>query len=235
MSYVVCTYLSKLRLPLRQSVWLFSNITKPSNSSFLCRPTIDFTTRRSLFRFVKRPKKEELKIKDNIPDQYKLIYRNPMHRYIWFAQVITSATAVIVGLVTIIKTDFVRYEDAFQTPEISGEAIVYMASFIAVLVVLQLMIHRIPIRIYYLPQQKNYIMIFFGSHPFTSRRVICKAGDVVQLPIATLVPWKESSFEIKNKQKVILFDEYFRRPGDLHVLLGIQDDPDADNPDDKDI
>nr|CAI5838004.1 unnamed protein product [Callosobruchus analis] len=235
MSYVVSTCFSKIRLPLKQSIRLFSNIMKPSSSSFLWHPTQNFTIRRSLFRFFKRPKKEELKIKDNIPDHYKLIYRNAMQRYIWFSQVITSTSAVIVGVSTIIKTDFVKYEDASLMTQISGEMFVYMATFITVLVVLQLMIHRIPIRIYYLPQQKKYIMIFFGGHPLSSRRVVCKAGDVVQLPVTGLLPWKECSFEIKNKQKVILFDNYFRRPGDLHVLLGIQEDPDADNSDDKDF
>ncbi|VEN57989.1 unnamed protein product, partial [Callosobruchus maculatus] len=74
MSYAVCSCFSKLRLPFKQSIRLYSNITKLSNS-FLWRPTHDFASRRSLFRFFnKKPNKEELKIKDNIPDHYKLIY-----------------------------------------------------------------------------------------------------------------------------------------------------------------
>ncbi|CAH1986380.1 unnamed protein product [Acanthoscelides obtectus] len=233
MLYVVGTCFARSSLLLKQPIRLLSTIKNQRNIPFLRRRTLEVTSRRSLFSLFRRPKKEELKIKDNVPDEYMLIYRNRMDRYLMYTQLITSASAAFIVIYTTIKVDYLTRGDTSQLPVVSTEAYFYMAAFVTAIVILQIMMYRTPLRIYYLPQQKKYTMIFYGSYPFSYRRVFCKGGEVVKLPVTGVSPWKECMYEIKNKQKIILLDDYFRRPGDLFVLMGEQEDPDADHNDDN--
>lgn len=190
-------------------------------------------SKRNFYTFFRRETKEQLKVKDDVPDQYNLIYRSTMDRYILFAQIITTVTAFIATVTTIITYDFSNSQLDFSNfkshpREVEGEIYVYMTAFIAIVVILQVMISRLPIRIYNLPQQKKYIFIFYGNYPFTKRKVVCKIGDVFPLSTTGILPWKEGRYLINNEQKVILVDKYFRRPADLYIMLGVQRDPDVD-------
>ncbi|XP_018565100.1 uncharacterized protein LOC108906350 [Anoplophora glabripennis] len=192
-----------------------------------------YVPKRNFYRLFRRETKEQLKIKDEVPDQYTLIYRSTMDRYILYAQIITTFTALIAIVTTIVKHDFSNPQldfSEFRTHprEVDNEIYVYMTAFITIVVILQVMISRLPIRIYNLPQQKKYIFVFHGNYPFSKRKLVCKIGDVVPLPETGVLPWKDGRYLIKNEQKLILVDRYFRRPADLYIMLGVQRDPDVD-------
>lgn len=190
--------------------------------------------KRNFYGLFRRDTKERLKIKDNVPDQYILIYRSTMDKYILYAQIITNVTAFIAIVSAIIKHDFsnTKIDPSLfksQVRQIENEMYVYIGVFVAIVAILQVMISRLPIRIYNLPQQKKYIFVFYGNYPLTHRKVTCKAGDVMPFSESGIMPWRNEQYFIKNEQKVILIDKYFRRSADLYIMLGVQRDPDVDD------
>lgn len=197
------------------------------NKCLFCVP------KRNFYGLFRKKTMQQLKIKDDVPDQYILIYRSMMDKYIFLAQIITSVTAFIVIVTTIIKNDYLNVEldtSLFksQPRQTENEMYVYVATFAIIVAVLQVMVSRLPIRIYNLPQQKNYIFVFRGNYPLTHRKAVCKAGDVIPIPESGILPWNDARYLIKHQQKLILLDKYFRRPADLYIMIGVQKDPDVD-------
>ncbi|KAJ8929423.1 hypothetical protein NQ314_017872 [Rhamnusium bicolor] len=189
--------------------------------------------KRSFFGWFKRPSKNQLKIADNVPDEYILIYRNTMDRYIFFAQLITTLSAFIIIVSSIIKHDLTNMELDFSSwtyppRQTENEIYVYVAAFTCLVVILQVLVSRLPIRIYNLPQQKKYIFVIYGNYPFTQKKLTTKVGEIASLPETGISPWKNDRYIIKNQQTLILLDKYFRRPADLYIMLGVQRDPDVD-------
>ncbi|KAJ8922146.1 hypothetical protein NQ315_004081 [Exocentrus adspersus] len=217
---------------------LKANIYNKYNSKVepLFRSPIRFSVpKRNFFQYFRRAKAtpEELKIKDNVPDQYALIYRCKMERYLLYTQVVTVVCATVVSLCLIIRYDFsdIHYDYSdWKTPhrQVKNEYFVYLGSLITLVVFLQIVVSRLPVRIYNLAQQKKYILVFYGNLPFSTKRAICNVGDIVPLPEIEVLPWGQDRYMLKNKRNLIIFEQYFRKPADLYIMLGVQKDPDAD-------
>lgn len=184
---------------------------------------------RNLFRF-KKATAEHLKIKDNVPDQYNLIYRNTMDKYLVTAQIISTSCALFLVLILLYidspKEKF-RPKKKDQPKHIENETQIFTAFLICFCVTLQAVISKLPIRIYNLPQQDKYLFVFYRSLPLATRNLTCVREEVIKLEETGILPWKDSRYELKNKQNVILLEPYFRRPADLNILLGYQKNDEA--------
>lgn len=193
-----------------------------------------FLSKRCFTKWFKKTKQAELKIIDNIPDSYELIYRSTLERYIFYTQLGTSITTVIIVLTVILlygspKSELTFYGNTEHKPSSDVEDIhLYVAFFFTGVVLLQLLISRLPLRIYYLSQQKKYIFIFPSNLPFQSKRLLCKIGEVEKLPLTGILPWKDARFKIKNEHMAIMVEENFKTPADLYIMLGVQRDPNSD-------
>ncbi|XP_057672183.1 uncharacterized protein LOC130903851 [Diorhabda carinulata] len=192
------------------------------------------TSKRGFFKILRKPTKEDLKMLDDIPDHFKLIHRNTMERYILYTQIGTCLSIVIVVIFCMfsIKSSTKELKFLGQQKHVprstQNELEIYLAIFVALVVILQLIILKMPLRIYYCCKQKKYILIFPTNLPFTYSRMTCEVGDLEKLPLQGILPWKDARFRIKDRN-IILIDDHFRRPADLSVMMGIQKDPDSED------
>lgn len=189
---------------------------------------------RSFFTFFKRTKLRDIKINDNIPDEYKLIYRSTLERYLILGQVATTLTAFTAGVMLVAKLnqESVQLEDSERHERmkplynkarpVDNEIYVYFTVLVGIILSIQVISGKAPVRIYNYPRREEYVMIFNGTLPFTKRKLVCKAGEVFHIPQNSYMPWKESLYEIYRKQEIILMEDSFKRPADLHVMMGIQ-------------
>ncbi|KRT83943.1 hypothetical protein AMK59_29 [Oryctes borbonicus] len=184
----------------------------------------------SFLRFFGKESMEKIKEKDNVPDVYQLIYRNTMSKYLLTAQIFSIALAgfVCVNLIVSQAGD-VLYDTWRTTPgAVKNEVYVYMTVIILISVTMQLFVARMPLRIYHYPKQNQYTMISYGALPGTTRRLTYGLNELTRLESGVL-PWTESSYEIKDQRKVILIEKYFRTPADLNIMLGYQKPPEDED------
>lgn len=186
---------------------------------------------KSLFGLFRQRSSEHFKRKDNIPDGYQLIYRNTMQNYLLSAQLISTILAGFAGGALILREESDKFElgpAAFreQPGTVQNEMYIYMTFFVGFCVVMQYFVQRVPLRIYNYPRQNDYILIFYGALPGTTKRLTCKANEVIKLNKSSiLMPWTESSYQIKDQCRVIMIENFFRTPADLSILLGNQKHP----------
>lgn len=183
---------------------------------------------------LKKPDAKKLKMQDNIPEHYQLIYRNTMYRYLYFAQILTTTTVVIVVLTLFMDGEIgtqINFENWKMKPKsFDSDALVFLSAFLVINTLLQVMINKMPIRIYNYPKRNHYIMVFYGNLPFTKARLSCKVNEIMKLEETGILPWKDSRYEIAEKRSIILMENFFRRPADLNIMLGYQPQ-DADDED----
>lgn len=196
--------------------------------------TFGTSQKRTFYGFWRKPSIDELKIKDKVPANYKLIYRNKIDHYLLLIQIITSTTASIVGLKLIFSDglNFKAFPEKLNDKTFEeSDTLILLTFFIATVVVLQVLLVQLPVRIYNFPQAKKYNLVFYGNIPFTQRTVTCKAGELTDFSArGLLMPWKNDRYLLKDKMKTIyLFEHYFHRPADLYIMMGLQDDPDIED------
>jgi hypothetical protein len=178
----------------------------------------------------------DLKRADDIPDSFELIYRNTMSKYIVGAQVVSMVCGGLVLLTFVFKGDFETMQE--HRAKWSGDArrsdddvFYYVAFFMAILLVVQLMVSQTPVRIYKVPRTSKYIAINYGNF-FGKGRLTFKRGEIYQMEERGVLPWRNSRYIIdsqNNRRTVILMENHFRRPADLNIMLGEQSDPDLDD------
>ncbi|CAH0547496.1 unnamed protein product [Brassicogethes aeneus] len=216
-------YLTQIiRVPCR----LLSNLTSSKLAPFK-----QISQRRTFFNFFKKPRIEELKLKDNIPDEYNLIYKSTMNNYLVIAQYVGGISTIAVGfmvLKTLYKPAVLPNQDIpslyTKARPIDNEVYVYFAVLTGIILVIQLLVSKVPIRIYNYPKRKEYVFVFNGNTPLKSKKVYCKTGEVYPAFHNSFMPWKECNYEIKNKQEIIIVEENFQRPADLYIMMGVQRD-----------
>ncbi|XP_060519365.1 uncharacterized protein LOC132697765 [Cylas formicarius] len=192
--------------------------------------------KRNFFNLFRKPSKNQLRLKDKVPDGYELIYRNIADRYIFLCQLVNGVTILVVGVVTMLDLDQAQKlqfnpNDQLKVAhkQTAKEIVVYISVFIVIYVILQLLVSQVPVRVYCCPKSQKYLSIFYGNLPFTMRRLQFQVGDVKQASNNFMkLPWTEYQYEIKDQQKIILLEQYFRRPADLFIMLGTQRDPDVE-------
>lgn len=186
---------------------------------------------KSFIRFFAKESVQSLKERDNVPDVFELIYRNKMSGYLRAAQIFSSICGSAVCLKLVLSNSWqitLDTDDWAQKPGSNkNDMYVYLWLFITFCVSMQFFVARMPLRIYNYPKQDEYLMIFYGPFPTMTRRLSCKAKEITKQD-AGILPWTESTYEVKNKTRVILIEHYFRRPADWNIMLGYQKNPEND-------
>lgn len=193
-----------------------------------------FSQKRTFYSFWRKPSIEELRVKDKVPDQYKLIYKNSMDNYLLSTQIITTLSAAIVGLCLIVS-DGIPYQLDNKAAAPDNSSIIFITAFALVVVLLQVLLSKIPVRIYSFPQKKKYLFVFYGNMPLTQKTFTCKVGDLIESS-GGITPWKNSRYLLKSgnqRMTIFLLDDFFRRPADLFIMMGLQPDPDTEDTNDK--
>lgn len=198
-----------------------------------CAPILNpkkrnFVFHRTFFQFFKKPSVNTLKEMDGIPPEYILIYRNAMDKYVLSAQIVSTLSAIIVCAVVLFHSQW-EFElntqkwrlDSQPTPG-ESEGFIYASVFVTLCVLLHLVVAKMPIRIYNYPRRQKYVFIFYGTLPTTKKRLVCKINEIIKLEENGLLPWKDSRYEIVQKQKIIMLEHFFRKPSDLNIMLGYE-------------
>ncbi|KAF2883046.1 hypothetical protein ILUMI_23123 [Ignelater luminosus] len=216
--------------PLRTKPQVFVRVfsMQPKCAPILNTKKNNLVFHRTFFQFFKRPNINTLKQIDGIPPEYILIYRNAMDRYLLSAQIVSTVSAIIVCAVVFfysqwefeLNTQKWRMDD--QPNPMENEGFIYATCFVTLCVLLHLIVTKMPIRIYNYPRRQKYVFIFYGILPTTKKRVVCKVNEVIKLEENGLLPWKDSRYEIVQKQNIIMLEHFFRKPSDLNIMLGYE-------------
>lgn len=229
-----------VRLKTLKSVALFSrakfhvlvgDVTKVSK---IKRAHINFNTRFQRFfynRYFRKPSEQKLKEKDKISERYNLIYRANVDKYLLLSQVFSAFSIGIIVLVVITNSDFQDSTSNYDwrtkpTRTSENEIFVYLGTLVLFVVLIQIMVSRIPVRIYNSPDTKDYTFVMRGGLPFMRKYLYCKAAELTKIAETGILPWKESRYKIVsgyNEHPIILLEHYFRKPVDLNILLGYQE------------
>lgn len=179
----------------------------------------------SFFRLPPNSNTSFYKAKDNIPEHYELIYRNTMHRYFLMAQIVSAVSVVAISIAYIWQSEIQKPNlDHWKNKPKTFETDMYMMTIglILINVALQVILHRCPIRIYNNAPTNKYIMVFYDYLPFMKSRLSCQVSDIKKLKETGILPWSDSRYEILSARKVIMLENFFRRPADLNIMLGYQ-------------
>lgn len=173
-----------------------------------------------------KPTTEKLRTKDKVPPEFELIYRNVMSQYLVAAQIFTTVSSAIVTVITIIEAD-IRPAISFdswriQPKNAENEIPAVLVAFLFICISLQVMIMKMPVRIYSHLKMDKYLFVFHGNLPLTTKHLTSKTTEIVKLEGMNILPWKNARFEINNKLNVILMENYFRKPADFNILAGYQ-------------
>ncbi|XP_049829625.1 uncharacterized protein LOC126268137 [Schistocerca gregaria] len=165
---------------------------------------------------------EKIRKQDKLSSDYTLIYRAPMINYVKVAQgLCTGPPLVFCGLLTAnYFSDFLFAEvkdSYFGLTLDQSDMMIFLVSYFLFNVVLYSFISRYALRIY---SNKDHVYktIFQGLLPWNTKELSFKKGDIVRKPSLYFLPWKDSQYSI-GKKKVILLEQYFRRPVDLHDMF----------------
>lgn len=189
------------------------------------------TARRCFYtKFFRTPTEEMWKVKDGIPDHYRLIYNTKFEKYIILCQIFTMISVAGVGLVCLFEQNLsgstVNFDEWRKRPgAVDNEILVYLTCFIAMLVVLNVMVGKLPVRIYHNPKGLSYIFVKHKSLPFTKSYLRCKVNEVVKMEEYGILPWRDIRYKIQNgenEEQILLLDYYFKRPADYNIMLGYQ-------------
>ncbi|KAF7269725.1 hypothetical protein GWI33_017243 [Rhynchophorus ferrugineus] len=187
---------------------------------------------------------------DKIPKNYELMYRNDMDRFIQVTQAMLFVGSTI-SLISIIFNANNYVGPLYQSEETIGKSktdiplkerqrtfCFVVCAMVLVVSVLQMYAARLPVRIYYNPQNRDYIACLYGVIPNTIKKQRIKIGEIK--PLTKIPFWSlygDVTYKHDNGRKFILFENYFRRISDLYIMLGIQEDVRAKGyvkPDDDD-
>lgn len=163
--------------------------------------------------------------RDNIPEEYSLIYKTPMAMYFAVGSFVTTGLVMMIT-VYLLTTDF-EVESLFKPLTEDGKLLIaksktevylFCGLFIFITLTLRFLTKRFVLRMY--SHKKDHIAIFQGPLPGLKTRHSFKSGTVSHIP-----PWsrfiklhEETSFMLDTKKAYIL-EDYFRRPRDLRQML----------------
>lgn len=188
----------------------------------------------TFYTWFARKSESQLKIADNVPKDYKLIYKTTFDNYLMGCQLLSSVLIAIVGCTILLNPNFndVPNESSKSKARATdNEAMVYLTCFVIFVIILQQMIARIPIRIYNHSETKPYIFVLFGNLPFTKKHLVCTVNEISKMEVKGVFPWKDCRYKITKEEhdhNILLWDYYFRKPADFNILLGYQKDDDDD-------
>lgn len=182
---------------------------------------------RQFFNWFQKPSETQLKQRDRIAPEYKLIYNTTLDRYLVIGQIVTVAISSILGFIFIFKGDITAPMMRLEKEKIvDNEMYLYVTVLVICIFVIQRVISKVPVRIYKSPQSKQYVFVIRGLAPFTRKYLTCRSNGLRKVEdISSIIPWKNDTYTLMkgNEEKtVVLMDYYFKRPADLNILLGYQ-------------
>lgn len=123
-------------------------------------PTIFKNALQSIQRrnlFVKTAREEKYRIKDQISEKFKLVYKAPMENYLSACNNVTTLSGVLLGTFLGIKYSYPNMDIAAnaEVPYASGilvstqsDLLYFTIGFIVINIALRVMVYRYPLRIY---------------------------------------------------------------------------------------
>uniref|UniRef100_A0A336LF54 CSON011132 protein n=1 Tax=Culicoides sonorensis TaxID=179676 RepID=A0A336LF54_CULSO len=169
---------------------------------------------------------ESMRIKDKLTHNFKIIYRAPMQSYIKalsIACAVTSAGLAFIGIHAYINgltlDDLQQrssYGDRFVVSTNTTELALFMVSLVVFNIVMSLTIRRYPLRIW--RNGENYVAVFQSHIPFVCRNFSFMKGQMEPMAVKGVLPWKDARYVV-NGQRMILLDQYFKTPSELHRML----------------
>lgn len=130
------------------------------NLMIKCHPTFLKNALQSIQRrnlFVKTAREEKYRIKDQISEKFKLVYKAPMENYLSACNNVTSLSGVLLGTFLGIKYSFPNMDIAAtaEVPYAAGvlvtthnDLLYFTIGFIVINIALRVMVYRYPLRIY---------------------------------------------------------------------------------------
>ncbi|XP_066139466.1 uncharacterized protein [Euwallacea fornicatus] len=220
--------------------------SKPQSKCLLGKiPIVNKPQNRTYFWFFKRRTNREVRLVDNPPEDYELIYRYTFDNMMLSFQHLSLYTAVILGVSYLLKGRQIgvpaegaknknteKYEkNALGNVMLIAEdsdSIVFLTGYILLFCIFHVIMMRMPVRIYSHPTHKKYLMCFYGSMPNQLKKVPIKAGKLIRKPGTFNLLFKNDMYENKETmEKYILYEHHFKWPADLYILLGEQEYPDV--------
>lgn len=183
----------------------------------------------NIYSIFGNPTAAEIHKQDNMPPDYELIYNNKLTTYIAVGKLVSGVATVAVVLSTL-RYDSTLYRILVEQ-EVRDDKILFFTAFFTISTLLHIIAVQIPLRIYYNRNaHKKYVFIVHGGLPFTTIRKYYRKGDVKPIynEEGSLNPWADSKYKAK-KDDIYLFDNFFRKPSDLNILVGYEEDDDDDD------
>lgn len=179
------------------------------------------------FQSLRKPNIDKLKLSDNIPKQYELVYRCTMSSYLYAAQISATIGALFVIIVAILNYDSGnKYDinlsgiDLHNIMHSEYQLTLFSAGFVLINIAVMILVSKFPVRIYFNAETKKYLGVVHGKIPKTKNILEFNAGDVKHTPKNGILPWNEYYYKLKNGQTIIMLDHYFRKPDDMNIMLG---------------
>ena len=180
----------------------------------------------SIFSKLFEPKSErKLKIFDDVPDHYELVYNILMRKFLLPAQyVLPFMTAFCVSLLFVTPPAQPSME-----PFIEHEYyLMYVFATVAFTAGLHYIIQQFPVRIYRDPQRGSYVFVLYGFLPHTYKTLRCKAGEVKKLDESSYALMHRYIYTIRDSKRILLLENHFKRPIDMDIMLGETEENDED-------
>ncbi|CRK95032.1 CLUMA_CG008518, isoform A [Clunio marinus] len=177
------------------------------------KSSISCIQRRSFFN---KSSERQFKIKHNLNENWKIIYKAPMQLYVLSASFVTSASAVVVGAYWVVRLFSNKELSQKLEPEpMTGGRTVMSESdhhwivfgLAGLCIAMRLIVHKYAFKIY--RNNLKYVAVYEGNIPLTNKLVYFDKGAVRTLPVKGIMPWREFRYSV-NGRSTILFDECFR-------------------------
>lgn len=177
-------------------------------------------------------------IRFNVPRDYIQVYQAPMGNYFYAICIgvfIGTISFIPIFLTTVFRKESIvspYVEDANvrgqQYIEHDYEVYVYMSCLAVILIILNTIVRRCPLRIYYKEDSREFVACFLKFLPSTVRNFSFKQGE--------MEPTKSNEFRkvvMQDKYKVgsqgfILFEDGFCAGYYYNLMLGYDNDDDTD-------
>ncbi|XP_017774712.1 PREDICTED: uncharacterized protein LOC108561341 [Nicrophorus vespilloides] len=179
---------------------------------------------KSYFKLFQKPSEEKYRAIDGMPQSYTLIYRNMLEKYLRIGQFASTFSLLSIGALVIYKQKDLadaKINMSFweESPKaIKNEMSLYVVALMVIAVGLQLASAKMPLRIYRC--KEKYIFVSYTNIPLNITKYSEVSSNISKLPADGIVPWKNSLYEVGNKSRIILVENYFRTPAELNEMLG---------------
>ncbi|KAL1501702.1 hypothetical protein ABEB36_006984 [Hypothenemus hampei] len=190
--------------------------------------------KRNYFWIFKRRSNREIRVKDEPPVSYDLIYRCPFDNLLLSYQYIAFFAASAVGAYIVYKSIQEKEENVEKNRQIfqggsldfkgftynDRDTILITTIFGIFFILCQMLLSRIPVRIYRSPNRRNHVIYTLKTLPGNLNKLHLPTGNLLVTAKGTPLFGQDTTYEVKmTGEKFILYEQYFKRPLDMNILL----------------